>query len=123
VSLVNTVMDATLIRTYLAAYAFPKTADGKPDRRAIDAATPAVLKQLAVLDHAVAATGHLVGNQFTLADINLLPILFYVRQMPEAAEAFAAATHLAAYYGTHAARPSFARTVPPVGPPRRATPG
>jgi glutathione S-transferase len=28
VSLVNTVMDATLIRTYLLAYAFPRTADG-----------------------------------------------------------------------------------------------
>jgi glutathione S-transferase len=123
VSLVNTVMDATLIRTYLRAYAFPKTADGKPDRKAIDAVAPSVRTQLAILDHAVAATGHLVGDQFTLADINLLPILFYMRLLPEAAEAFAAATHLAAYYDTHAARPSFARTVPPIGPPRRATPG
>ena len=109
----------TLIRTYLLAYAFPKTADGKPDRMAIDAVTPAVRAQLAILDHAVAATGHLVGEHFTLADINLLPILFYVRQLPEAAEALAAATHLSAYYDRHAARPSFARTMPPAGPPRR----
>jgi glutathione S-transferase len=123
VSLVNTVMDATLVRTYLLAYAFPKTADGMPDRTAIDAVAPAVRAQLAILDQAVAATGHLVGDQFTLADINLLPILFHMRKLPEAAEAFAAATHLAAYYDAHAARPSFARTVPPVGPPRRAAPG
>jgi glutathione S-transferase len=123
VSLVNTVMDATLIRTYLVAYAFPKTADGKPDRRAIDAVAPAVRAQLAILDHAVAATGHLVGEKFTLADINLLPILFYVRQLPEAAEALAAAPHLSAYYDRHAARPSFARTMPPAGPPRRAKQG
>jgi glutathione S-transferase len=123
VSLVNTVMDATLIRTYLLAYAFPKTSDGTPDRTAIDAVAPAVRAQLAILDKAVAATGHLVGDQFTLADINLLPILYYIRQLPEVAEALKTATHLAAYYDAHAARLSFTRTVPPPGPPRRAKPG
>jgi glutathione S-transferase len=123
VSLVNTVMDATLIRTYLFAYAFPKTADGKPDRKVIDAVTPAVRHQIGVLDKAVARTGYLAGDQFSFADINLLPILYYVRQLPEAAEAFSAATHLAGYYERHAARPSFVRTIPPAGPPRRAKPG
>jgi glutathione S-transferase len=84
---------------------------------------PAVREQLAILDRAVAATGYLVGDHFTFADINLLPILDRVRLAPEGAEALAAATHLARYYDTHAARPSFARTVPPVGPPRRTAPG
>jgi glutathione S-transferase len=121
VSLVNTVMDATLIRTYLFAYAFPRTADGKPDRKAIDAVTPVLRKQVAILDKAVASTGYLVGDQFSFADINLLPILYYVRQLPEGAEALATASDLAFYYDRHAARPSFARTVPPPGPPRRET--
>src|SRR5713101_5201979 len=98
VSLVNTVMDATLIRTYLFAHAFPKTADGKPDRKAIDAVTPALRAQVAILDKAVAKSGYLVGDQFTFADINLLPILYRVGQFPEGAEALAAATHLAGYY-------------------------
>jgi glutathione S-transferase len=122
VSLVNTVIDRTLIRTYLFAYIAAKTT-GKLDREAIEAVMPAVREQLGVLDSAVAGTGHLVGDQFTFADINLLPILFYIRQLPEAAELFAAAPHLAGYYDTHAARPSFTRTVPPQGPPRRAGPG
>lgn len=122
VSLVNTVMDATLIRTYLFAYAFPKTTDGKPDRKAIDAVIPALREQFRVLDKAVARAGYLVGDQFTFADINLLPILYYVRQLPEAAEALATATHLASYYDRHAARPSFARTLPPPGPPRSTKP-
>jgi glutathione S-transferase len=122
VSLVNTAMDATLVRTYLLAYAFPRTADGKPDRTAIDAVTPALREQFAILDQAVAATGYLVGDGFTLADINLLPILYYVRQLPEGAQALTAATHLARYYERHAARPSFARTIPPPGPPRRSEP-
>jgi glutathione S-transferase len=122
VSLVNTVMDRTLIRTYLFAYIAPKTADGAPDREVIEAVMPAVREQIAVLDKAVARTGYLVGDQFTFADINLLPILYRVRQVPEGAEALAAATHLARYYDRHAARPSFMRTTPPAGPPGRAKP-
>jgi len=120
VSLVNTVIDRTLIRTYLFAYIAPKTADGSPDRKAIDAVMPAVHEQLGVLDKAVARTGYLVGEQFTYADINLLPILYRVRQAPEGAAALAAATHLTRYYDRHAARPSFTSTTPPAGPPRRA---
>src|SRR6202140_4287332 len=120
VSLVNTVIDRTLIRTYLFAYIAPKTSDGKPDRDAIEAVMPAVREQIGVLDKAVAGSGYLVDDQFTFADINLLPILYRVRQVPEGAEALAAARHLAGYYDTHAARPSFARTIPPPGPPRQA---
>jgi glutathione S-transferase len=120
VSLVNTVIDRTLVRTYLFAYIAPKTADGSPDREAIDAVMPAVREQIGVLDKAVARTGYLVGEQFTYADINLLPILHRVRQAPEGAEALTAATHLTRYYDRHAARPSFERTNPPAGPPGRA---
>ena len=121
VSLVNTVMDRTLIRTYLYAYIAPKTA-GAPDREAIEAVMPAVRAQLGILNKAVAGTGYLVGDQFTFADINLLPILDRVRLAPEGAEALAAARHLAGYYDRHAARPSFTRTIPPAGPPRRTEP-
>jgi glutathione S-transferase len=120
VSLVNTLMDRTLIRTYLLAYAAPKTADGKPDRQAIEAVTPALREQIGVLDNAVAKTGHLVDDQYTFADINLMPILYYMRLVPEGAEALGRATSLAAYYDRHAERPSFKSTIPPQGPPRRA---
>ena len=121
VSLVNTVIDRTAIRTYLLAYAAPKTADGKPDRQAIDAVTPALREQMGVLDKAVARTGYLVDDQFTFADINLMPILYYMRLVPEGAEALNRAAHLASYYEKHAERPSFQSTIPPAGPPRPAT--
>jgi glutathione S-transferase len=65
VSLVNSVMDGTLVRTYVFAYIFPKGADGKPDRTAIDAVTPALNQQLQLLDQAVAKIGHLVGDGVT----------------------------------------------------------
>jgi glutathione S-transferase len=123
VSLVNTLIDRTLIRTYLYAYIAPRPADAGPDREAIDAVMPALREQIGVLDKAVASTGYLVGDEFTFADINLLPILYRLGQAPEGAEALAAATHLARYYERHATRPSFARTIPPAGPPGRAKPG
>jgi glutathione S-transferase len=120
ISLVNTVMDGTMVRTYLFHYIFPKTADGKPDRAGIDAVVPTLTTQIGLLDKAVAKTGHLAGDQFTFADINLMPILFYVRQFPEGGEAVAAAKNLAAYYDRHSARASFKNTVPPPPPPRQA---
>jgi glutathione S-transferase len=123
VSLVDTVIDRTLIRTYLYAYIAPKTADGKPDRAAIESVMPAVRDQLGVLDKAVAKTGYLVDDQFTFADINLMPILYRVRQLPEGAKAVAAMAHLAGYFERHALRRSFVRTTPPPsGPPQRAKP-
>jgi glutathione S-transferase len=120
VSLVNTAIDRTLIRTYLYAYIVPKGADGKPDRAAIDAVMPAVREQIALLDRAVAASGYLAGDQFTFADINFLPILYRFRQAPEGAETLAAARGLAGYYERHATRPAFMRTIPPPGVPGRA---
>jgi glutathione S-transferase len=118
VSLVNTVMDRTLIRTYLYAYIAAKARDEKPDRATIEAVLPALCEQLAILDRAVEPTGYLVGNQFTFADINLMPILERVRLAPEGAKALSEARHLAAYYDRHATRPSFVATTPPPGPPR-----
>jgi len=120
VSLVNTRMDSTLVRTYLFAYIFPKTADGQPDREAIDAVVPELEKELAVLDRAVAKGGYLAGDSFTFADINVMPILFYLKKLPEASAAIAAAKPLAEYYDRIAARPSFQNTTPPPPPPRRA---
>lgn len=122
VSAVNTVIDRTMVRTYLFSYIFPKTADGKPDRKAIDEVTPEVREQINLLDKAVAKTGCLAGDQFSFADINVMPILFYVRKFPEGSEAIAAAKSLAAYYDRNAERPSFKNTIPPPAPAQQAKP-
>ena len=120
VSLVNTVVDRILIRSYLYHYIVAMGAGAKPDRAAIDAVMPAVREQVAMLDEAVAVSGHLVGDHFTFADINLLPILYRFRQAPEGADTLAAASHLAKYYERHSVRPAFVRTIPPAGAPGRA---
>ena len=122
VSLANTLLDPLLVRTYLLAYAFPMTADGKPDRARIDALLPKVREQLALLDKTVALSGYLVGDGFTLADIYVLPMLHYLKLLPESGRLLDVSTPLGRYHWTHSARPSFVRTIPPPGPPRRHTP-
>jgi glutathione S-transferase len=120
VSVVNTLIDHTIIRTYLFAYIAPGTPDGSPNRAKIDEVMPALKQQVAVLDRAV-ARGYMVGDSFTLADINLMPLLHRLKLPPEGAAALAAAKNLAAYYDRHSQRPSFIRTEPPTGAPRRTS--
>ena len=121
VSFVNTIVDRTLIRTYLSAYIKAMMTGEPPDRGTIDAALPDMCKQIGILDNAVAKSGYLVDDQFTLADLNLLPILDRVILASEGAEALAATAHLSRYFKKHATRPSFQRTSPSLGPPERAT--
>jgi len=120
VSAVNTTIDQTIIRTFLMAYIGPKAAElGHPDVDTIRAVMPAVLEQVTVLDRAVADTGYLVGDGYTLADINLMPLLDRLRLPPDGAQALARAPNLTAYFEQHAKRPAFQVTVPPAGAPMR----
>ncbi len=113
VSLVNTKIDGTLVRTYLLNHIFPKGPDGSLDRDAIDAVVPAVREEIGLLDRAVAKGGYLAGDSFTFADINVMPILAYLKNFPESGTAIAASKSLSAYFERLAARPSFQKTTPP----------
>jgi glutathione S-transferase len=110
-----------LVRTYLQNYIFPKTTDGSPDRKVIDAVVPAVKQEIELLDRAVAKGGYLAGDGFTFADINLMPILAYLKNFPESGAAIAAAKSLSAYFDRLAARPSFQKTAPPPRPQAKAS--
>ncbi len=118
ISLVNTTIDPLVVRQYLAAYLFPGTPDGRPDRTRIDTAAAKMEAHFAVLDRAVANTGHLVGSSFSLADINLLPILFYLDKAPESRAMLRDARNLDAYYRRHLERASVKETLPPPFPGR-----
>jgi glutathione S-transferase len=117
VSLGNVEFDKLMIRQYVVGYAFPKE-PGKPDMPAIKAAAERMKPQVAVLDRAVARTGHLVGDSLTLADINILPMLFYVNRFEEGKAILGAAKDLSAYMERHFARPSFRKSAPPPPPPK-----
>ena len=115
VSLGNVEFDKLMMRQYVVGYAFPKE-PGKPDMKAIGEAAEKMKPQVAVLDRAVAATGHLVGDSLTLADINILPMLFYVNRFEEGKAMLAGAKNLSAYMERHFARPSFQASKPPPPP-------
>ena len=111
ISLVNTAIDPVWIRQYIAAHVFPGTPDKSPNRATIDAALPKMEKQFPVMDKAV-ASGFFVGNALTLADINFIPILFYVGKYPEGAALLARHKKLKAYAERHLARKSVQATMP-----------
>src|SRR5690242_8758302 len=66
-SLVNTVIDRTFIRTYLYAYIPPRAGHGKPDGEGIAAILPEMRDQVALLESPGAASGHGVGVLVTVA--------------------------------------------------------
>ena len=111
-SIVNTHIDPLWVRQYLRAHFFPKTPDGSPERDTIDAALPKMEQQFATMERAVAKTGHLVGGTFTLADMNFLPILFYMGKKPESSALLARMPGLKGYFDRHMARKSVQATVP-----------
>src|SRR3954468_16323719 len=117
VSLGNVEFDKLMMRQYVVGYVFPKE-PGKPDMAAIGEAAQKMKQQVEVLDRAVAKTGHLVGDSFTLADINILPMLFYVNRFEEGKAMLGAAKNLSAYIERHFARPSFQAAKPP--PPAKS---
>ena len=80
VSIVNTVMDPVMIRTYLFSYFFPKTADGstrsRGDRRRL---AGRCAQQIDILDKAVAPTGYLAGDQLHASPTSTLMVILYLR--------------------------------------------
>lgn len=112
VSLMNTGFQFAIF-PYLMGYIFPGTADGSPDRVRIDGALKAVEHTLSVIDRGVAKHGHLVGDSFTLADMAVLPTLYYLVGLPESGAMITARPALSAYIERHAERESVKATIPP----------
>jgi len=106
----TTIIPAT--NGYLRWYFFPGTADGKPDRDAIEKAIPDMTQKVEALDKAVAG-GFLAGGVFTYADMNILPVLAYLKDTPESGALMRESKHLMKYFDTHSQRASFKATVPP----------
>jgi len=111
ISIINTAIDPVWVRQYVAAYFFPGTPDGSPNRAAIEAALPKMEAQFPVMDQAV-ASGYLVGDRFTLADADFMPILFYMSRLPESAALLRRHARLAAYFERHMTRPSVRDSAP-----------
>ncbi|HEY3918286.1 MAG TPA: glutathione S-transferase family protein [Stellaceae bacterium] len=111
-SIVCTTIDPLWLRQYYAAYVLAVRGNGIVDRARIDETIPKMAPQFAVVDRAVAKTGYLVGDSFTLADAYLTPIAFYMNAVPESAALMAKTSHLKAYLERQMARQSVQQTKP-----------
>lgn len=85
---------------------------GKPDEAMIKAAWPKTEYQLSVLEQTLGKSPYLAGNALSLADLTLLPILFYVKVQPEGGPLMAKHKGVSAWFERMAARPSFGATLP-----------
>jgi glutathione S-transferase len=74
------------------------------DPAAAAAAIDALRAPFAVLDKILAASGHIVGGRFTVADINAAEVIRYAMPAPEL---FAAAPRVGAWLAACHARPAF----------------
>jgi glutathione S-transferase len=79
---------------------------GPTDAKMADAAVTALQGPFAVLDKALAASGHPVGGRFTVADINVAEVVRYAQVAPEL---FDAAPRVKAWLGACQGRPAFRR--------------
>ena len=81
---------------------------GKPpaerDARVADTAVQTLQTPFAVLDHALAKNGFLVGNRFTVADLNVAEVMRYAMPAPEL---FERAPRVKTWLAACHARPAF----------------
>jgi glutathione S-transferase len=111
IALILTTIDPVLARSYIAAYlAAPAN---KPDPATIAPLLPKMRKCFEVLDEALAARPYLAGERFTLADMFLFPLIWFMRLKPESAAMLAASPHVTAWYARVAERPCALETEPP----------
>jgi glutathione S-transferase len=118
ISLVNTGFDLVFARQYLRAYFFSGLPDGAPDRATIDAALPRMREMFTLLDGELGRRPYLAAEAFTLADAFLLPLIHYMRLMPESGEMMQAAPSVGAWFNRVVSRPSGRETEPPPMPGR-----
>lgn len=117
IALVMTTIDPVLARQYIVAYL--NAPDGQPDPATIEALRPRMQACFDTLETRLAATPYLAGDAFTLADMFLYPLIWFMRLKPESHAMLQASPALRAWYARVGARPSAADTEPPTvtGPP------
>jgi len=113
ISAINCYADRPIVRNYVLQYVFPRGADGKPDRAAIDAAVPEIRKVLGALDAAYGANDYLVDGKVSLPDILLAPALNYLGLFPEGKELLSHYANVRRARDAFAARPSFVSATQP----------
>lgn len=114
ISAINAYIDESFIRRFVLQYAFPRGQNSRPDRAAINAAIPAIRRNLRILDANYGTAGYLVTESLSLADLFLAPILFYLKRTPEGPGLLAKAPNVRRGLEAITKRASFASVMGPM---------
>ncbi|MDX6749022.1 glutathione S-transferase family protein [Geminicoccaceae bacterium 1502E] len=88
---------------------------GTPDEAVIESALPQIGVSLDALEAIIAANPFMAGEQISLADLHLAPVIFYLAATPEGQPLLAARKALAGWWERMNARESMRRTEPKFG--------
>jgi glutathione S-transferase len=106
-SLINTTIDQVMMRQFIVPLVF-----GKVERHTVAPAVKALQAQVAWLEEALAGDFALPMG-FSAVDVDLVPILNYIKTQQEGADAIAAAPKVAAYLKRLLAHPAMVASAPP----------
>lgn len=87
---------------------------GVADESVIHSTLPKAELHLSVLDRELGLRKFLVGDAFSPAAMFVAPIIFYLRMVPEGAGLFKGKANIDRWFRAVEARPSFAKTMPPM---------
>ncbi|MBT3915137.1 MAG: glutathione S-transferase family protein [Rhodospirillaceae bacterium] len=88
---------------------------GETDEEKVADAIPHAAYTMKVANERLGKSDYLTGNDPSIADFMMVPVAFYLSQVPEAEKTIAGNSAVEAWLGRMQSRPSFAATVP--GPP------
>lgn len=114
ISVINAYVDPPVIRD-IVVERLTRPLQGQPvDEAKCAAATPRAAHALGVIDTALTTKAFLSGDDISLADFFLLPIVYYFRELPEGITMLPGLPHLESWYERMQQRSSFAATAPPL---------
>lgn len=99
-------VDKAIVRNYLLEFLFPKGEGGRVRKDVVAAAIPEVIKTVGILEQQLGKNNYLVANQFTLADVLLLPSIHYLSGAPNNQDLISAKSPLRDYVSRLLARPA-----------------
>lgn len=99
-------VDKCIVRNYLLEFLFPKGENGSVRKDFAAAAIPEILSTVNILEKQLGNNNFFVANQFTLADIMLIPILHYLSIAPDNEVLLKNTSPLRDYVARHLARPA-----------------
>jgi glutathione S-transferase len=110
ISMVNDSVYQTMIRDIV----LPRFGIIPADEDKIGQAAEKLAQLLQLADQTLQKSPYLAGNQLTLADLLLVPILFWLEKTPEGQAALPNYPALGRWYQAIGERPSFRATIPPM---------